>query len=147
MGEAKRRRNKLNETGKKMHVEGGGVYAIDVCDGRDLAVLLGLGGGKAQVDPRLVDMIEQLLRAAHEDPLDKKPMCLLCDTVFTADTHPKGFAALRPARDDFATALFSGICRECLVREDFDTRVRAKILEGFAGGVRELRVNVEAGSA
>jgi hypothetical protein len=151
MGEAKRRakargdrrQDEILARANQMHVEGQGLWQMEIVFQQDIPVMLLRAKTSRSVRTRfsiLANAIGQMPR------MQPSAMCLLCDHAFIEDA-PAAFVLLTAAIDGPTQGIVNGLCVDCASQDDLQGRIAEKYKDMMVDGLRVLPSPAAPGQA
>jgi hypothetical protein len=129
-GRRRRAVRQRRATIRDFHDQAAGVFAIQVVTPPALLALCLNSLGLARSLAQWITEIEH-----------SRPLCIACDTVFTAALAPTMWLLARPANDGTSVAMLMGACSECVERHPSSEALTAAAAEALKRGAwPDLRV-------
>jgi len=151
MGEAKRRakargdrrQDEILTRANQMHVDGQGLWQIEIVFQQDIPAMLLRAKTSQSVQTRLSILASAIGSMRRMQP---SAMCLLCDHAFIGDA-PAAFVLLTAAIDGPTQALANGLCVDCASQDDLQRRIAEKYKDMMLDDLRVLPSSAAPGQA
>jgi hypothetical protein len=118
---------------------GSGVYSLVLIDRDEMLHVARAADRGDDYARRLADLVAQMLIRIHDAPPEHRPLCLLCDTEFTATAMPAALTIMHAWRDDPQLAMCNGLCRSCRERYPTWAELQTPVLDACRRVFPDLR--------